>query len=148
MGLTYLTNHPTDFLSLSISQKILDIICNFCIHDDMYTEPQIYHLSFDIKSTKNSTEYNNISNAIQSIFDKLRLDNRCIDILESSYLIFTKNTEEEIVSKLVGKIKSEGGNIDKFHCFISKVNNTCGEFNLSTEIDPLFSEWVKESRCY
>lgn len=113
----------------------------------MHDNPCIYHISFDIKSTKNSTEYNTISNAIQSIFDNLRLDNRCIDILESSYLIFTKNTEEEIVSKLVGKIKSVGGNIDKFHCFISIVNNAFGEFNLLTETDPLFSKWVKESHC-
>lgn len=35
----------------------------------MYTKPHIYHVSFDIKGTKNSEEYNAIWNAIDTVFE-------------------------------------------------------------------------------
>lgn len=143
MGPTYLTNHPTDFLSLSISQKILDIICNFCIHDDMYTEPQIYHLSFDIKSTKNSTEYNTIWDAINTVFETYR-DNDCyIDILDSSCLIFSFETEKEIMNKLKNAIIANYGDSDKFWYFISSVNSQYDSYCLTKDKRVLFNEFSK-----
>ena len=143
LGPTYLTNHPTDFLSLSISQKILDIICNFCIHDDMYTEPQIYHLSFDIKSTKNSTEYNTIWDAINTVFETYR-DNDCyIDILDSSCLIFSFETEKEIMNKLKNAIIANYGDSDKFWYFISSVNSQYDSYCLTKDKRVLFNEFSK-----
>lgn len=142
-GPTYLTNHPTDHLFLSISQKILDIICNFCIHDDMYTEPQIYHLSFDIKSTKNSTEYNTIWDAINTVFETYR-DNDCyIDILDSSCLIFSFETEKEIMNKLKNAIIANYGDSDKFWYFISSVNSQYDSYCLTKDKRVLFNEFSK-----
>lgn len=115
----------------------------------MYLKPHIYHISFDIKDTKTDDEYKAISGAIQSFFDKYRSDNPsnncCIDILESSLLLYTKLTEEEIKNKLKNAITNEGESIEHFWCFICSVNDKFAHECLTEEMISVFNRWIQNA---
>ena len=119
------------------------MLWRFCIHIIMYTKPHIYHVSFDIKGTKNSEEYNAIWNAIDTVFETYR-DNGCyIDILDSSCLIFSSETEKEIMNKLKDTITNEGVATKNFWCFISSVDKQSEIFCFTKEMRAIFNEWTK-----
>lgn len=106
----------------------------------MYATPHIYHVSFDIKGTKKDEEYDIIWNAINTVFEKYRNEDCYIDILDSSCLIFSSDTEKKIMNKLKNAISNEGISTENFWCFISSINKKFEEFCFTEENTDIFNK--------